>query len=66
MAAYFALAIGLLGINVHAEDLLKERQLIKFVKNHGLVLFCWGADLNSSQVIEQLKHDGVDGVIYDK
>lgn len=65
-AAYFALAMGFLGIDVHAEDLLKDRSLIQFVKSKGLVLFVWGDDLMDTSVIKALKKDGVDGVIYDK
>lgn len=66
MATFFALSTGFLGIDVHAEEILKEKDLIKFVKSHNLVLFCWGEDLNNSEIIAQLKKDGVDGVIYDK
>lgn len=66
MATYFALSAGLLGINVHAEDLLRDFSLINFVKEHKLVLFCWGEDINHSDVIRSFKEQGVDGVIYDK
>ena len=66
MGAYFVLSMGILGINVHAEEFLRERSLISFVKSHRLVLFCWGEDLNKTDLIEELKEDGVDGVIYDK
>ncbi|UYV70618.1 GPCPD1 [Cordylochernes scorpioides] len=54
------------GINVHAEDLLRECSYISFVKSHKLVLFCWGEDINHSDVVQRLKDQGVDGVIYDK
>ena len=66
MAAFTAKAFGFTGVNVHAEDLLKDRSLISFVKSRGLVLFVWGDDLNDKEVIKQLKVDGVDGVVYDK
>ena len=66
MAAFTAKALGFTGVNVHAEDLLKDRSLIDFVKSRALVLFVWGDDLNDKQVIKQLKVDGVDGVVYDK
>ncbi|KAI1305356.1 Glycerophosphocholine phosphodiesterase GPCPD1 [Halotydeus destructor] len=65
-AAYFAKSMGFLGINVHAEDLLKDRSLIQFVKQRDLILFVWGEDLMDKSIIKQLKIDGVDGVIYDK
>lgn len=54
------------GINVHAEDLIKDPSHIPFVKDRKLVLFCWGEDINHSDVIRSLKEQGVDGVIYDK
>jgi len=66
MAAYTALSIGFSGVNIHAEDLLKDRSLIDMIKKLNLILFVWGDDLNDKGVIRQLKVDGVDGVVYDK
>jgi len=66
MAAFMAKSMGFTGINAHAEDLLKDRSLINFVKSRDLILFVWGDDLNDKQVIKQLKVDGVDGVVYDR
>lgn len=66
MATYFALSTHILGINVHTEELLKQPSLIPFVKDHKLILFCWGEDNNHSDTITNLKRKGVDGVIYDK
>jgi glycerophosphocholine phosphodiesterase GPCPD1 len=66
MATFFAKSIGFLGIDVHAEELLKDRSLIQFVKQRNLVLFVWGEDLMDKTLIKQLKQEGVDGVIYDK
>lgn len=66
IATYFALNMGILGINVHAEDLIRDPAHIPFVKDRKLVLFCWGDDINHSDVIRSLKEQGVDGVIYDK
>ncbi|KAG8177265.1 hypothetical protein JTE90_021266 [Oedothorax gibbosus] len=66
MATHFALNTGLLGIDVHAEDLIRDPSHIPFVKDHNLILFCWGDDINHSDVIRSLKEQGVDGVIYDK
>lgn len=54
------------GINVHAEDLIRDPSHIPFVKDRNMVLFCWGEDINHSAVIRSLKDQGVDGVIYDK
>lgn len=66
MAAFTALSMNFTGINAHAEDLLKDRSLISFVKSLNLILFVWGDDLNDKSVIKQLKIDGVDGVVCDK
>lgn len=66
MAAYTALSLGFSGVNIHAEDLLKDRTLIDTIKRLNLILFVWGDDLNDKGVIKQLKIDGVDGVVYDK
>ena len=64
---YFALSMGISGINIPAEELLFERSLISFVKSHRLVLFSYlSEDLNKTNLIQELKEDGVDGVIYDK
>ena len=66
MATYLATCMELYGIAVHAEDIINDRSLIKFVKSKPLVLFCWGDDLNDRQLIQSLKKEGVDGAIYDK
>ena len=66
MATYLAGSTGLYGIAVHAEDILNDRLLIRFVKSKSLVLFCWGDDLNDRELIKNLKKEGVDGAIYDK
>lgn len=66
MATYLAVSMGLFGIAVHAEDIINDRKLIRFVKSFPLILFCWGDDLNNKQLIAQLKAEGVDGAIYDK
>lgn len=66
MATYLALSTGLYGIAAHTEDILRDRNLIRFVKSKGLILFVWGDDLNDREVIAGLKKEGVDGAIYDK
>lgn len=65
-ATFMANIFQFWGVNAHAEDLLKDRNLVQFVKRYGLTLFTWGEDINSTNVIHQLKNDGVDGIIYDK
>lgn len=66
MAAYLALCMDLYGVAVHAEDIIKNSTLIRFVKSKSLVLFCWGDDLNDRELIKNLKKEGIDGAIYDK
>lgn len=66
MATYLAICTGLFGIAAHTEDILKDRNLIRFVKSKPLILFVWGEDLNERQIIAQLKKEGIDGAIYDK
>ncbi|XP_077527185.1 glycerophosphocholine phosphodiesterase GPCPD1-like [Haemaphysalis longicornis] len=66
MATYFALSIHIMGINVHTEELRRHPSLVAFVKQHKLILFCWGEDNNNAETIANLKDKGVDGVIYDK
>lgn len=66
MATYLAASMELYGIAVHAEDIIKNRSLIQFVKSKSMILFCWGEDLNDKQLIKTLKKEGVDGAIYDK
>ena len=66
MATYLALSTGLYGIAVHAEDILQDRALIRFVKSKPLILFVWGDDLNDKSIIIDLKKQGIDGAIYDK
>jgi len=51
---------------VHAEDILRDPSQVRFVKNFGLTLFCWGEDNNDQAIIRQMKKLGVDGIIYDK
>ncbi|CAD5123309.1 DgyrCDS11665 [Dimorphilus gyrociliatus] len=58
-------AENFLGINAHAEELLRNPDIIKFAKECGLIVFCWGDDNNDKKNIEFLKKNGVDGVIYD-
>ncbi|XP_044014465.1 glycerophosphocholine phosphodiesterase GPCPD1-like isoform X1 [Aphidius gifuensis] len=66
MAMRHALAADLLGINVHTEDILRDPSQVKIVKDHGLIIFCWGDDNNDKDTIQHLKKLGLHGVIYDK
>ncbi|XP_059475677.1 glycerophosphocholine phosphodiesterase GPCPD1-like isoform X2 [Neocloeon triangulifer] len=65
-AIYFTKAAGILGVNAHTEDLLRDPSLVQAVRDAGLVLFCWGDDNNDANTIRHLKALGLHGVIYDK
>ncbi|XP_069697586.1 glycerophosphocholine phosphodiesterase GPCPD1-like isoform X2 [Periplaneta americana] len=66
MAVHYANSAGILGINVHTEDILRDSTQVKLVMDAGLVIFCWGDDNNSPVTIKHLKQLGIHGVIYDK
>uniref|UniRef100_A0A1B6ETP9 GP-PDE domain-containing protein n=1 Tax=Cuerna arida TaxID=1464854 RepID=A0A1B6ETP9_9HEMI len=66
MAVHFAVSLGILGINVHTEDLLRDSSQVALVKEAGLVLFCWGDDNNDLVTIKHLKQLGLHAIIYDK
>ncbi|XP_076755709.1 glycerophosphocholine phosphodiesterase GPCPD1 isoform X2 [Xylocopa sonorina] len=66
MAVRHALAADILGINVHTEDILRDPTQVKFVKDAGLIIFCWGDDNNDKDTIQHLKKLGLHAVIYDK
>ncbi|XP_054282590.1 glycerophosphocholine phosphodiesterase GPCPD1-like isoform X2 [Macrosteles quadrilineatus] len=66
MAVHFAVSLGILGINAHTEDLLRDQSQVSLVKQAGLVLFCWGDDNNDLDTIKRLKDLGLHAIIYDK
>jgi len=62
-----AQAADLLGVCAHSQELLENTELIaRCTKTAGLILFCWGNDLNQKNNITQLKELGVHGVIFDR
>lgn len=66
IAINYARFAGILGLNVHTEDILRDPSQVKEITNHGLVAFCWGEDNNDIGTIKYLKDLGMDGVIYDR
>ncbi|XP_063223279.1 glycerophosphocholine phosphodiesterase GPCPD1 isoform X2 [Bacillus rossius redtenbacheri] len=66
MGIHFAKSAGILGINVHTEDLLRDPSQVRQVREAGLVIFCWGDDNNNVETIQHLKSLGLHGIIYDK
>ncbi|XP_034474315.1 glycerophosphocholine phosphodiesterase GPCPD1 [Drosophila innubila] len=65
-AVWHAVAMQLLGIVAHTEDLLRDPSQVNLAKERGLVLFCWGDDNNSKDTIKLLKDLGLHAIIYDK
>lgn len=66
MSINFVNFADLLGIDIDSKFILQHPELIKDIKKSGQVLFCWGEDNNDSNVINQLRQSGVDGIIYDR
>ncbi|XP_046443708.1 glycerophosphocholine phosphodiesterase GPCPD1-like [Daphnia pulex] len=63
---HFVLSIGILGLCVHSEDILRDPTQVALVQSRGLILFCWGEDNNDQATIRYLKNLGLNGIIYDK
>ncbi|XP_066295315.1 glycerophosphocholine phosphodiesterase GPCPD1-like isoform X1 [Branchiostoma lanceolatum] len=66
MAMNFALAEGLLGVDIHAEDILKNPSFAEEIAKLKLVCFVWGEDINDPANMSLLKSMEVDGIIYDR
>lgn len=65
-AVFNALAMELLGIVAHTEDLLRDPSQVNLAKERNLILFCWGEENNSKETIKLLKNMGLHAIIYDK
>nr|XP_005287497.1 glycerophosphocholine phosphodiesterase GPCPD1 [Chrysemys picta bellii]XP_005287498.1 glycerophosphocholine phosphodiesterase GPCPD1 [Chrysemys picta bellii] len=66
IAMSFAQFENLLGINVHAEDLLRNPSYIQEARSKGLVIFSWGDDTNDPENRKKLREYGIHGLIYDR
>ena len=67
LGAYFTEGMGMNGMSIVAKDLLADLSLIKFVKSrNNQNVYIWGSQLNSLDVINKLKANGADGLIFDK
>lgn len=66
MAVNYANSAGMLGVNAHTEEILRDATQAKMMIDAGLVIFCWGDDNNNPATIKHLKQLGIHGVIYDK
>ncbi|ELT93656.1 hypothetical protein CAPTEDRAFT_223175 [Capitella teleta] len=65
-AANFCRSRGLMGVVVHAEDILRDLTIIQKLKKQGLRVFSWGDDNNSPENLKLQQNHGVDGLIYDR
>lgn len=65
-AVFNSVAMELLGIVAHTEDLLKDPSQFNLAESRGLVVFCWGDDNNCKDTIKLLKDLGLHAIIYDK
>ncbi|KAI5737646.1 hypothetical protein M8J76_015349 [Diaphorina citri] len=66
MGTHHAVSASLLGLSVHTEDLLRDDRQVKYIKDSGLVVWCWGAEANDVANVRRLKQLGVQAVINDK
>ncbi|XP_054168301.1 glycerophosphocholine phosphodiesterase GPCPD1-like [Oppia nitens] len=66
LGTYFAEGMNLSGLSIQAKDLLADPTLIPFVKSHKRKVYIWGGQLNNLDVINKLKAQGADGLIFDK
>lgn len=66
MAVLFAAGIGLTGVNLHSEDLLRDPAPIALAKQFGLITFVWGDELSDKGIASRFKNEfRCDGVIFD-
>lgn len=61
---HFAQAFELAGINPRSDNI--NQYLVRYAKDRDLLVYSWGNDINSPQVIKELKRIGLNGLIYDK
>ncbi|KAG0301831.1 Glycerophosphocholine phosphodiesterase [Dissophora globulifera] len=64
-AVRFATSIDLLGIVAHSPPIIEAPNLIKGIKETGLLVFTYGADNNDVENVKLQKRHGVDAVIVD-
>ena len=65
-ASNFVKMSEILGVNIMAEDVLRDPTQIDIVKARGQVLFSWTDDNNDKETVNALKKLDVDGIIYDR
>lgn len=66
MACHWAFAIGLQGVDCLVMNLMLEEQLIQYVVQKNILLYCYGGEANKTSIVDRLMELGVHGIIYDK
>ncbi|RWS27319.1 glycerophosphocholine phosphodiesterase GPCPD1-like protein [Leptotrombidium deliense] len=66
IASYYAQCMNFVGVNCNVRCLMENMSLVDFVSSRNLLLFCFGDDINHSEVISKLQKAGVHGIIYDR
>jgi glycerophosphocholine phosphodiesterase GPCPD1 len=67
IAIRFAAGTGLVGVNLHSEDILRNSSPIALAKRFNLITFVWGDELAERLNVDHFKNTlGVDGIIYDR
>ena len=56
----------ILGMNVIADEILKNPSQVSEVKTRGQIIFVWTDDKNDRSTVDYLKKIGVDGIVYDR
>lgn len=66
MGTHHAVSASLLGLSVHAEDLLRDDTQVRYIIDAGLQVWCWGTDANDVGNVKRLKQLGLQAVINDR
>lgn len=66
MACHWAVAFNLHGVDCFVHNLMLDENLIRYVTNKNILLFCYGGEADQTEIVERLLAKGVHGVIYDK
>ncbi len=65
-ASRFVSMAEILGMNVIADEILREPDQVAKVKARGQIIFVWTDDKNDKATVDYLKSLGLDGIVYDR
>lgn len=65
-AASYSQAFELIGVSVHAEDILKDPSMTRLATDLGQKVFLWGDDINSMERVHLFEAAGVTANIFDR